>query len=418
MNDVNERDATGAPKRPRKVLFFFLSPAIIILSVLIAVIMVKTKPKARRQAPGERVTQVTLSTLQSASERIVLRAAGTVVPAQQVSLKPRVSGEVVWLSPKFIPGGRFDAGDELLRIDDSDYGFVVETRKAELAQAELAYKLELGQQDIARYEWNLIGDRSTATAMDEELSLRQPHLKSAKAKLESAKAALERAELDLARTRIQAPFNGVVLSRDVDVGEQVSAQAQLGALAGADEYWIEATLPVDQLRWVEVPDPAGAGGASAKVRPAGGVRAAAEWDGRVIEVKPDLESKGRLAQLLVSVRDPLDRAARPNNEIPLLIGAYVNLEMDGPSLDGLHRLPAAAIHDGRMVWIMADGRLEFRPVEILWRDADAVLISGGLTNGERAVVSGIAAPVPGMRLEEEHALTISAGAKTAGAHEP
>lgn len=418
MNDVNERDATGAPKRPRKVLFFFLSPAIIILSVLIAVIMVKTKPKARRQAPGERVTQVTLSTLQSASERIVLRAAGTVVPAQQVSLKPRVSGEVVWLSPKFIPGGRFDEGDELLRIDDSDYGFVVETRKAELAQAELAYKLELGQQDIARYEWNLIGDRSTATAMDEELSLRQPHLKSAKAKLESAKAALERAELDLARTRIQAPFNGVVLSRDVDVGEQVSAQVQLGALAGADEYWIEATLPVDQLRWVEVPDPAGAGGASAKVRPAGGVRAAAEWDGRVIEVKPDLESKGRLAQLLVSVRDPLDRAARPNNEIPLLIGAYVNLEMDGPSLDGLHRLPAAAIHDGRMVWIMADGRLEFRPVEILWRDADAVLISGGLTNGERAVVSGIAAPVPGMRLEEEHALTISAGAKTAEAHEP
>lgn len=418
MNDVNERDATGARKRPHKVLFFFLSPAIIVLSVLIAVIMVKTKPKARRQAPGERVTQVTLSTLQSVSERIVLRAAGTVVPAQQVSLKPRVSGEVVWLSPKFIPGGRFDAGDELLRIDDSDYGFVVETRKAELAQAELAYKLELGQQDIARYEWNLIGDRSTATAMDEELSLRQPHLKSAKAKLESAKAALERAELDLARTRIQAPFNGVVVSRDVDVGEQVSAQAQLGALAGADEYWIEATLPVDQLRWVEVPDPAGAGGASAKVRPAGGVRAAAEWDGRVIEVKPDLESKGRLAQLLVSVRDPLDRAVRLKNEIPLLIGAYVNLEMDGPLLDGLHRLPAAAVHDGRMVWIMADGRLEFRPVEILWRDADAVLISGGLTNGERAVVSGIAAPVPGMRLEEEHALTISTGAETAGARKP
>lgn len=418
MNDLNERDATGAPKRPHKVLFFFLPSVIIILAVVIAVIMVKTKPKARRQSPGERITQVTLMTLTSAAERIVLSANGTVVPAQRVSLKPRVSGEVVWVSPRFLPGGRFEAGEELLRVDDSDYRLAVETRKAELAQAELAHKLELGQQDIARHEWNLIEDRSAATQLDEDLTLRRPHLRSAEARLESAKASLERAELDLARTRVKAPFRGVVVTRDVDIGEQVGAQTQLGAIAGADEYWIDATVPVDQLRWIKEADAEGRDGSPVRVMPGGGIRVTAEWPARVLNVKPDLESKGRLARVLVSVKDPLNGGAGASNEIPLLIGSYVRLEIEGGVAEGVFRLPDAAIHDGVNVWVMSGDRLEIRPVGLVWRGADHVFVNEGLSDGEQVVVSDIAAPVPGMRLEEEHPLTVSPAMKPQEAPKP
>lgn len=418
MKDLNERSNGEAPKRPHKVLFFFLPSIIIVLAVAIAVIMVKTKPQARRQPPGERITQVTLMTLTSSAERIVLSANGTVAPAQRVSLKPRVSGEVVWINPRFLPGGRFDAGEELLRVDDSDYRLAVEARKAELAQAELAYSLELGQQDIAQHEWNLIEDRSAATELDEELTLRRPHLKSAEAKLESAKAALERAGLDLARTRVKAPFRGVVVTRDVDIGEQVGTQTQLGTIAGTDEYWIDATVPVDQLRWIKEADADGRGGSPVRVLPGGGIRADAEWAGRVLNVKPDLESRGRLARVLVSVKDPLNGGAGRSNEMPLLIGSYVRLEIEGGEAENVFRLPDAAIHDGVNVWIMSNERLEIRPVSLLWRGSDSVLVNDGLADGELVVVSDIAAPVPGMRLEEEHPLTVSPAAKPREAVKP
>ena len=416
MNNSDQHEESIAAKKPHKVLFFFLPSVIILLAVFVAVVMVKTKPTARRQPPGERITQVTLMTMKSVAEPLVLRAAGTVTPAQHIALKPRVGGEVVWINPRFISGGRVEAGDELLRIDDSDYRFVAEIRKAELAQAELAHKLELGQQDIARHEWNLIENRDAATPLDEALALRGPHLKSAEAKLESAKAALERAELDLARTHIKAPFNGVVISRDVDIGEQVSTQTQLGRLAGTDEYWIEATIPVDHLKWITRPDVEGNGGAKVKVRPAGGIRSESVWEGRVLEVRPDLESKGRLAQLLLSVRDPLDVTTRPQNDIPLLLGSYVRVEIEGPAVEGVFRLPSPAIHDGATVWLMVDERLQIRPVGILWRNTDTVLINDGLADGDLVVVSDIAAPVPGMRLEEEHPLTVSGIEKPDEAH--
>ena len=59
--------------------------------------------------------------------------------------------------------------------------------------------------------------------------------------------------LDRQRTVLRAPFDARVNEKNVDVGQVVSTQSVLATLIASDEVWIEATLPVEQLRWIDVP---------------------------------------------------------------------------------------------------------------------------------------------------------------------
>ena len=62
-------------------------------------------------------------------------------------------------------------------------------------------------------------------------------------------------------------------------------------------------------------------------------------------------------------------------------------------------LPRTALRDGDRVWVMDDtDRLAIRDIQVAWRHRDRVLAGAGVTEGDRIVVSGIAAPIPGMKL--------------------
>ncbi len=61
-------------------------------------------------------------------------------------------------------------------------------------------------------------------------------------------------------------------------------------------------------------------------------------------------------------------------------------------------LPRSALREESKVWIYQDGLLEIRPVTVVWRDADTVYLSGGVSPGERIVTTDIATPVEGMKL--------------------
>jgi RND family efflux transporter MFP subunit len=399
--DETEKGGPRAEDRRRKVVFALLPPVVLLLAVGGAVWLIKTSPKPRQGPPREQVALVKTVALQRARRRIVLRTTGTVVPARRVTLRSRVSGEIVEVSPEFVPGARFVQGEVILRIDPEDYRLAVESRKADVARAEFEYKLELGQQDIAKREWSLVEDKADATGLDEELTLRKPHLRKATAALEGAQAALGKAELDLKRTGITAPFNLLVLDRQVNLGAQVSPQTALAEIVGTDEYWVEVTIPADRLPWVRLPGAEGEPGSPARVRTPAGLEVQAEWPGRVIQRRANLERAGRLAQLIVSVQNPLN-GARGGSAVALLLGMYVRVEIEGPEMEAVFSVPRMNLQHGDSVWLMnADDRLEIRKVEIAWRDREQVLVRRGLADGERLVVSDIPAPVPGMLLKEQ-----------------
>jgi multidrug efflux pump subunit AcrA (membrane-fusion protein) len=112
---------------------------------------------------------------------------------------------------------------------------------------------------------------------------------------------------------------------------------------------------------------------------------------------------GRLARVLVEIDDPLglDRPAGAEGAapLPMLLGAFVHVEIPAGSIAGAVAIPRAQVHDDDRVWIMGEGdRLAIRRVDVSWRARDHVIVRSGVVAGERIVTSPIANPVEGMLL--------------------
>jgi RND family efflux transporter MFP subunit len=388
---------TGDGRR-RRILKALLPLIILAAGGAGAVLLDHTGPRPQKKAPNPIVALVEVVPLQRGTDQVVIEAMGTVVPAREMTLKSQVSGEVIHLHPEFVEGGLLRAGDELLRIDPVDYELAIQQKQSQLANAVYGLKVEEGYQDVARREWELLGSGGDAKPSDVELALRKPHLRKARADLGAAEAELAQARLDLARTRIQAPFNAVVRSRDVAIGSQVTPQDALAELVGTDAYWIQASLPVERLGWIDVPRRSEEQGARVSIHYGGG-----HWtrSGRITKLLSDLEPGGRMARILIEVDDPLDLAEDPSEQRlsrpPLLIGEYVQMEVQGAEVSDVFRIPRTALKDGDHVWIAEPGgTLAIRKVDPVWRGGDVVLVAEGLSEGDRLIVTGLPAPVAGM----------------------
>jgi RND family efflux transporter MFP subunit len=368
---------------------------------LVAIVLVKTSPKAERKPPARQARLVEVQPIRFESQRTVVYAMGTVQPAREVELRPRVSGEIVAVSEEFLPGGRFLKGQTVLQIDPTDYELAVRQRESDVADAHSDLALELGQQSVAKREYELLGEKIAEE--DRGLVLRQPQLEKVRAKVEAAEAALEQARLNLDRTHVRAPFNALVRTREVNVGMQVTTANTLATLIGTDEYWIEATLPVDQLRWVEIANGSTETGSQARVLNEAAWGPHQHRTGRVIRLLSDLEEEGRMARLLVAVRDPLGLEPGEEEQPRLLLGDYVRIEIEGKELGTVAALDRRHIRGGDRVWIMnKEDRLEIRHVAIAYRGREYMFVTNGVHEGERLVTTDLPAPVEGMLLRTQN----------------
>jgi RND family efflux transporter MFP subunit len=365
--------------------------------------LVETAPKAERRSSSTRNARlVEVRPAIVSSESTLVQANGTVKPARMIQLQPRVSGEVIEVSNELIPGGLFREEDLILRIDPTDYELIVRQRAGELANAESTYQLELGNQSIAQREYELLGE--SILEEDRDLVLRQPQLRTVEAAIDIAKAVLEKAKIDLERTTIRAPFNAMVESYDIDLGAQVATSTSLATLVGTDEYWIELSVPVDDLKWIRIPRAANDGlGSLVRLYNEAAWGPGVYRTGRVTRLAGSLEVEARMARLIVSVPDPLGLEMEHAGAPRLLINAYVNVEIEGRVLENVISVPRRLLRDGDTVWILNDeNRLDIRPVTVVFRGRNGILLSGGIAKGERIVITDLAAPVAGMPLRTEN----------------
>jgi len=360
--------------------------------------LIRTAPKARRMAPVTAVPTVETAAFTRGAHPVTLSVMGTVVAAHEISLTPQVEGKVIDVAKAFVPGGFFAKGEEMLHIDPSDYELALREVKADVADSEYDLKVELGYQNVAAREWKLLQQSAKGTRQDADLALRKPHLEKAKADLEAARAKLAQAQLDLSRTTIVAPFPAVIESVATNLGATVSKQETLATLVGTEEFWVQASVPVDRLDRIRLPGAADAAGAEAVVV-SGTNGHTSRRKGTVIRLLPSLESEGRMARVLVSVRDPLNIKGDPSVQ-PLLLGSYVKVLIDGGEVADSFAIPRKAFRDNSRIWVLgSDGKMEIRDVSPVWRDAETVLLTDGLAEDEQVVLSSITAPLDGMRLE-------------------
>jgi len=328
-----------------------------------------------------------------------VRAMGTVMAARETSIRPRVSGMIVEQAEAFAPGGFFEQGAFMVQIDRADYEQALLQRESELAQAEAALRIELGDQAVAREELELL--EVDIPEINRDMILRIPQVNQAKAEVKSAEAALQRASLDLERTRISAPFEGHIVVRSASVGNNVSPGDELATFVGAQEYWVELTVPVSSLRWIQTPRTAGDASSAALVSYPRAWGPGVTREGRVGRLVGRLEEGSRLARVIVSVPDPLAREASRRGKPELILDAYVDVEIEGRVLEDAVVLDRDLVREGGVVWVMGDDqRLEIRPVTIAYRGRDHAYVTGGLDDGDRAIRTNLTTPVRGMLLRE------------------
>lgn len=373
-----------------------LGAAVLAGSAAVSYYWLTNQPRAQRRPAASQAALVEVARVQMGTEQVVVRAMGTVVPAKQMRLTSLVSGRVVEVDPEFIPGGRFRANQTILQIEPDDYRLAVEQQESNLVKAEAALRLERGQQDVAQREYELIGQ--PVDEEDQELLLRQPQLASSEAAVTGARAALEKARLDLRRTTIPAPFNAVIQSRSVDMGSYVGPGTVLATLVGTDAFWIETSVGVDELRWINIPEQQGEPGSPARIYHAAAWGPEAYREGQVIRLLPELD-EGRMARVLVAVTDPLQLDSNAEDEQPLILGSFVRVEILGKQVANVAKIARTAVREGSRVWVMnPDHTLDIRELEIAWTGYDYILASGGLNDGDLLVVSSLTAAAPGMLL--------------------
>jgi RND family efflux transporter MFP subunit len=396
-----DQTSTGEIQRsPNRIARFFLHVLLPLIAlacgIAITFYLLETKPTAK---PGKRPSTAMLVEVQqvvSGPQVTRLEAMGEIIPARQIEIKPRVSGEIIQVSKEFLPGGFFSANQPMLSIDRTDYDLIVSQLESEVVRVESDLVLEMGNQRIAQRELALLGE--AVSTEEKALILRKPQLDKLYATKTFAESKLAQARLNLERTDIAAPFNGVITSRMVDTGAKISESTVLATLVGTDAFWLQLTLPAEQLQWVKIPSNSDEEGSSVKIFSQGST-GNSHRTGQVIRLSAALEEQGRMAQLLVRVDDPLCLKNENRDKPKLLLGSYVRAEIEGITIASGVRLDRSHIHEGNSVWLMDNkGLLDIRQVDVIFRGRNHVIVNGGMKDAERMVTSALSSPVAGIRL--------------------
>jgi RND family efflux transporter MFP subunit len=391
-HDTARSTRSGVPAWIRHTLI----PLLVLLAAgVLAWRVLRSAPRAERRPAERRAHLVHVIPARVIDEPVTVHAMGAVRAARAVDIQPRVSGWIASVSDAFEPGGRFAAGAVLVELDRADFALALRQSESALVSARGTADLESGRADVARQDFDLLG--ADLPEAERDLVLRRPQRRQAEAAVEAAEAAVAQARLNLDRTQVRAPFNAVIRARYADAGMSVSPATPLASLVGTDRFWIEAAVPVSDLRWIRFPDAEDADGPPVRVFHEAAWGAAACRTGQVVRLLADLEPQGRMARVLIAVDDPL--GLRTPGTPALQLDAYVRVAIAGTIARNVVALDRADIHDDDTVWVMnAEDCLDIRHVGVTYRGPEQILVHAGIADGERIVTTALAAPVAGMPL--------------------
>ena len=328
---------------------------------------------------------VSVLTVEAREHKANVTALGEVVPVLESTIRAQVNGEVEFVSETLREGTLVEQGELLVRLESSAYQAQVANAVSGLAVAEAALLEEELLGEEARENWARSGMAGQPVS---SLTLRAPQLKVARANVEAARTALVHARQQLAWTEIRAPYDGVVVARNVDMGESLFAGDLVGSVFGLDA--VEIGVQLDNTQWDLLPRPWA--GVSALLRdpqhPSG-------WPATVVRDSRRLYKSSRLRTLFLRVENPLE------HKPPLLPGMFVRAEVSGREIPGLIRLPDAALTKSGRVWLVdAENCLKSHRVEPVFRGDGTVFIEAlsGTSEPLRVAVSPNDSFTDGMRV--------------------
>lgn len=314
--------------------------------------------------------------------QVVITGHGELMPLETTQISAQVSGEVMDWHPNFVAGGIVKRGDVLFSIAADNYQAAVLSAEADLASAQAALIEEQAQAAVAKRQ-----AKSLPPTQVTDLYLRKPQLLTAKAREKSAQAALKRAQRDLDNCQVTAPYDALVVSRDIGVGQYISAGTTVGTINNVEVA--EVHVPVAGFDSAFLPEQLE--GIQASLTRNG--TSPIHREGTVVRDLGIVEQSTRMMRVVVRLDDPYGISS-PKPTLPF--GSYVEVAFNGTTLDAVFKLPQA-LANNRQVWVVdGKGQLSSRALNIVRAEGQYLYADQGLSANDQIVTTPPEFPEAGM----------------------
>lgn len=348
------------------------------LAIVAAVAMMSLKQEPPKKERVELDPLVEIVELERMTTKFDVRSQGTVRPQTETVLSAEVSGTITSISPKFLAGGVFQANEVLMRIDPTNYRVAVDQANALVDQREIEYE---GAKKL----------RSQGYRAESEYA-------SAAAALASANAEQVRARRNLERTYIRLPYEGIVRSKEADIGQFVNPGTRLGITFSTEYAEVRLPLTDHDLAFVDLPGAAAVTETGSAAGPT--VRLSAiqkgvlrEWPATIVRSEGVVDEKSRVTYAVARIADPY-RLHTDGHALPM--GTFVTAAIQGASVADVFRVRNTAIRSSnRLLLVDAESKIQSRSVDVIRADSQYTYLTG-LNDGDRVVVSALEAPFDGM----------------------
>lgn len=363
----------------------FILPILILLVLLtVSWIIYQNPPSVKRGKPKTPTMGVEVETVKLSDMTLFVESYGTIKPRTQSTLLPQVSGQITKISPAFREGGFFEKGKILVQLDKRDLQAEVKIAQATLLTAKQVLSEENARAQQAGVNWKRLGNKQKAP----DLVLRKPQLQAAKAQVLSAEANLDKAKLALERSSIIAPYTGRILSKSVDLGQVVSSNTELAKIYAVD--YVEIRLPIKNkdLPYINLPESGRYGDKKSdypNVTIISDLISYQQWQGKVVRTEGAFDTASQQLFVVAQIDDPYGTVS--DTRAPLKIGQYVNAKIEGETLEDIIMIPNKAIYQNTYVYIVNDGQLERKNIQIEWQNEQFSILSQGLSVGQLLVTT-------------------------------
>lgn len=340
---------------------------------------------AAQTAPTPSVTTMTAEPTDFTQ---TVRLPGRVKASTLAEVRPQVSGIIS--ERLFEEGAAVEKGTPLYKIEEETYAAALAAAQASVAQAEA--NLALAEREAERAGELFARGTGSEQRQDSAIATRD----SARAALQMARAQLQNAEIDLDRTTIRAPISGVIGLSQSTAGSLVSAQQAdaLTTIRTLDPIYVDVTQSANELlNWDTDPEnremrmPSHA----SLLLPNGQTF---DQSGELRAAEPRVEPTTGMVTL---------RIAFPNPHFRLLPGLYVEVELPVDQAKDAVLLPKNVVmrdeNGAASVWLVEDGKVVVRPVEILTGSGNNWVTTGSLAAGDQVITSGFQKIAPGAQVE-------------------
>ncbi|WP_046861528.1 efflux RND transporter periplasmic adaptor subunit [Microvirga massiliensis] len=350
-------------------------------SALAIILFALTACQEAPATPARAARPVLVTEVRFAPETPTRSFVATVRARIETDLGFRVAGKV---AERLVDvGDRIRAGTPLARLDESDLRLQREQADAELRAASAA--LTQARAELQRIRTLRQDGWSTASLLEKQTAAEEE----ARGRMARAEKALSLADNALSYAVLNSDSNGVVTAVHVEPG-QVLASGQPAFRIAHDEKEAVVALPEAQVAVLSQGD-----------------ATLSLWSnaGRVYRTT---------LRELSPAADPVTRTYLARFSIPdagpeVQLGMTATLTIESPRSSNVARLPLSSLYDagnGPSLWTVdLDGRLALRPVTVRSYEADAVLVTAGVRDGDQVVAMGVQKLDPGQRVRVVNSLT-------------